>query len=232
MLDCFTNMIGLNINYSKSAIISICYEENWAADMADALRCKIMSLPITYLGIALGANSKKVSTWKLVMERIEKRLSMWKAKTLSRASRLILIKSVLNNMPIYYMELFKIPKAVVKKIIQVQRKFFWAGSKNGRGIPLVAWEIIQRPKHLGGLCVGDLVIKNTALLFKWWWHFFYGNESLWKRVIASNHYRSLNIQELVLEEGVKEGLWGQVMSIPSTSREISDVISSGLWRKI
>ena len=52
-----------------------------------------------------------------------------------------------------------------QKIIQVQRRFFWAGSGNGKGLPLVAWEGIQRPKHLGGLGVSDLVIKNAAPLF-------------------------------------------------------------------
>ena len=32
---------------------------------------------------------------------------------------------------------------------------------------LVRWEIIQRLKKVGGLGVGDLVIKNVYILFKW-----------------------------------------------------------------
>ena len=43
--------------------------------------------------------------------------------------------------------------------------------EGGRAISLVKWEVVQRPKKLGGLGVGDIVVKNVALLFKWWWRF-------------------------------------------------------------
>ena len=41
----------------------------------------------------------------------------------------------------------------------------------GSGILLVSWEVIEKPKNEGGLGVGNLVVKNLALLFKWWWRF-------------------------------------------------------------
>ena len=58
------------------------------------------------------------------------------------------------------------PKKVAKKIVKMQRHFFWSSSGSSRGIPLISWKVIQRPKELGGLGVRDLVIKTTALLFK------------------------------------------------------------------
>ena len=51
ILDCFAVMTGLTINYNKSTIIPICCDDDWVADMAEDLRCKRMSLLITYLGI-------------------------------------------------------------------------------------------------------------------------------------------------------------------------------------
>ena len=60
------------------------------------------------------------------------------------------------------------PKVVARKIINLQRRFFWFSDARRRGILLVAWETIQKLKELGGLGVGDLVIKNAILLFKWW----------------------------------------------------------------
>ena len=92
--------------------------------MADSLLCKLAKLPISYLCIPLGANPKRISTWKPVVEKIEKRLAMWKAKPLLRVGRLTLIQSVFNNMPMYYMVAFKVPKVVVKRIILIQRNFF------------------------------------------------------------------------------------------------------------
>ena len=153
-----------------------------------ALRCTVANLPIRYLGIPLGANPKKISTWEPVIDKIQLRITMWKAKFLSRAGRLVLIKFVLNNLPLYYLNLFKMPKSVARKIISMQRHFFWYSSDNQRGIPLVALEFIQKPKELGNLGVGDLTIKNAALLFKWWWRFNEHGDLIWKKIVKSNHY--------------------------------------------
>ena len=137
-------------------------------------------MPTTYLGIPLGANPRKVDTWNPIINRIKKKLSGWKINLLSRAGRLTLIKAVLNNLPMYYLGIFKMPKLVAKKIISLQSKFFWGSKENGRNLPLISWEVIQRPKKFGGLGVGNLVLKNAALLFKWWWRFSNENSSLWK----------------------------------------------------
>lgn len=140
----------------------------------------VSSLPTTYLGIPLGANPRKVDTWNPIINRIKKKLSGWKINLLSRAGRLTLIKAVLNNLPMYYLGIFKMPKLVAKKIISLQSKFLWGSKENGRNLPLISWEVIQRPKKFGGLGVGNLVLKNAALLFKWWWRFSNENSSLWK----------------------------------------------------
>ena len=80
----------------------------------------------------------------------------------------MLIKVVLNNLPMYYLGIFKMPKRVMQKIISLQSRFLWAMKEDGRSIPMVKWEVVQKPKKLGGLGVGDVLMKNAALLFKWW----------------------------------------------------------------
>ncbi|XP_015936039.1 uncharacterized protein LOC107461998 [Arachis duranensis] len=48
-----------------------------------------------------------------------------------------------------------VPNAVARRIISLQTRFFW-GKEDGRpGMALVKWEMIQTPKKLGGLGVGD-----------------------------------------------------------------------------
>ncbi|MED6155460.1 hypothetical protein PIB30_119178 [Stylosanthes scabra] len=49
----------------------------------------------------------------------------------------------------------------------------------------VKWDVIQRPRSLGGLGVGDVELKNLALLFKWWWRFDKEECLLWSRVVKS-----------------------------------------------
>ena len=72
-----------------------------------------------YLGIPLGANLKKASIWKPVVEKVEKKLALWKEKVLLRVRRLTLIMAVLNNLPMYYLSLFKILKKVALMLIQL-----------------------------------------------------------------------------------------------------------------
>ena len=139
--------------------------------MCGILGCSNGRLPMKYLGIPLGANPKRVETWKPIINRIERKLSAWKMKILSKARRLVLIKSVLSSLPLYLLGLFKMPSEVAKKMISLQRKFFGGKPGGGSGIPLVSWEVIEKPKNDGGLGVGNLVVKNSAPLFKWWWRF-------------------------------------------------------------
>lgn len=146
-----------------------------------------------YLGILLGANPNKLATWEQVITRIQQKLAGWKAKLLSRAGRLVLIKSVLNSIPLYYMSIYKISKGVVKKMIQLQCQFFWQVRGNGINLSLIKWLIIQKSKIFGGLGIEDHTIKNTGLLFKWWWRFSEEGNILRKRTIYSIHNLNLDL---------------------------------------
>lgn len=143
-------MSGLDINYAKSAMIPMNCEETWIQCARMKLGCSVHKLPITYLGVPLGANPRRLHVWQPVLDEIVNRLSLWKARFLSRVGRLVLIKFVLNSIPLYYLSLFRIPKGVLEKIIKMQRKFFWSSDDKKKGIPLVKWEVIQKPKEVGG----------------------------------------------------------------------------------
>ncbi|KAL7162684.1 hypothetical protein ACSBR2_043049 [Camellia fascicularis] len=82
-----------------------------------------VKLPFNFLGLPLGANPRRKSTWVPVVEKVKKKLSSWKRKLLSFAARLSLIKSVLSNFPIYFLSLFRMPKGVVKTVVKLQSSF-------------------------------------------------------------------------------------------------------------
>lgn len=150
----------------------------------------------------------RCSAWKPALVKIQNKLASWKAKLLSRAGRLTLIKSVLNSLPIYFMSMFKMPKAVALSIVKMQRRFFWGVSNHDRmATPTVKWDWIELPKNLGGLGVGNIMYKNLTLLFKWWWRFSESNNVLWKRILMSVH----SVQGLKASSdnfrNVKDGVW-------------------------
>jgi len=187
LLFSFQALSGLAVNYSKSALVVLGRDEVWARETAKILGCSYVKLPIIYLGIPLGDDMKKASSWQGIIDRIQSKLQSWKSSCLSRAGRLTLIKAVVNCLPIYYLSLFRMPKKVANEIIRMQRRFLWNEGKSGRILPLVKWEVIQQPKCKGGLGVGDLVTKNAALLFKWWWRYVSEENSLWRKVVQSVH---------------------------------------------
>ena len=127
ILDCFSIILGLEINYSKSIIIPICCHDQWVENISNFLKCMVQLLPLKYLGILLDDNPRRLHAWKLVIEKIKKKLAGWKASLLSRARRLVLIKAVLNNMPLYYLGLFKMPKSVLKRIMVCSESSFGVG---------------------------------------------------------------------------------------------------------
>ena len=174
--------------------------------------------------------------WKPVMEKIQHRLASWKSKILSRAGRLTIIKSVLNSLPVYYMSMFKMPKAIALKIVKMQRRFFWEGtnevSNQKNECPTIKWESIELPKELGGLGVGNMMHKNLILLFKWWWRFSESDNTLWKRILISVYeIKGLKASSETFKKA-KEGTWLQLMSNETDTSKIRTIIEDSMLVKV
>ena len=97
---------------------------------------------------------------------------------LSFAGRLTLIKSVLTNLPIYYLSLFQIPAGVAREIEQMQSTFLWGGLDLKRKVHMVRWKVLAKSKKLGGLGLQRIITLNQCLLLKWWWRFGVKNHTL------------------------------------------------------
>jgi hypothetical protein len=170
---CFEAASGLRINLGKSEIVPIGEVED-VEGLAQLLGCRVGSLPMTYLGMPLDASYKSVSTWKVVVEKMERKLAGWKRMYLSKGGRLTLIKSTLSNLPTYLLSLFPIPLRVANRLEKIQRNFLWGGIGDDAKFHLVKWNRICTPLHSGGLGVYNLTQFNQALLGKWLWR--YGRE--------------------------------------------------------
>lgn len=187
ILDIFALMSGLRLNYSKSCFITWNTSDySWAKELARSVGCIHSKCLVIYLGLPLGDNMNRRSTWKPVLEKIQAKLASRKARILSRAGRLTLIKSMLNNLPIYYMSMFKLPKTVSLQIVKVQRRFFWRESNEGKmPSPTIKWSSIELPKDIGGLGAGNILYKNLILLFKRGWRYSEVDNTLWKHILLS-----------------------------------------------
>ncbi|KAL5538425.1 hypothetical protein UlMin_043523 [Ulmus minor] len=140
-----------------------------------------------YLGLPLGGNPNSTEFWNPVVEKVGKRLDGWKKSVLSKGGRLTMIQSVLSSIPIYFMSLFKLPNGVAALLEKMMRQFLWDKEVGGKGKSLVDWKLVCSPKESGGLGIGNLLIRNKALLGKWLWRFPLEQHTLWAAVIRSKY---------------------------------------------
>lgn len=123
-MNIFTDMLGLEINYYKSAFIP------FSMDLSESVACSISlntqraQLPIRYLGLPLSSGHILLVAWSPIIDRFEKRFAGWRDKLLSRSGHLILIRSVLQSIPIHFLSTFHIPIGVKYQHEKLQRSFF------------------------------------------------------------------------------------------------------------
>ena len=77
--------------------------------------------------------------------------------------------------------------------------------------------------------MGDLIIRNVALLFKWWWHFSNKEEPLWKRIMSfcNNLHMDTPIWKQVNLK--MDGLWSSICNIWKVNKEVEAIVRNGLW---
>ena len=83
LLLCFQAVTVLKVNVLKSEMVPI-GEVNNVHALAEILGCRIGTLPMTYLGMPLGASHKSPIIWNPILEGIERKLAGWKKLYLSK----------------------------------------------------------------------------------------------------------------------------------------------------
>jgi hypothetical protein len=62
--------------------------------------------------------------WKIIEQRIEKRLSSWNGKHLFVGGRLVLVNSVITSLVMFMLSFFKVPRGVIEKIDYYRSRFY------------------------------------------------------------------------------------------------------------
>jgi hypothetical protein len=164
ILRWFELISGVKVNFFKSKLFGI-YLEDGFLDLAAStfLKCRIGKLPFIYLGLLVGENPRLESTSKPVIDVVKNRLSSWINRYVSLGGRVVLINSVLSEIPTFYLSFLKMPTRVWIILLAIQMNFLWGGTLGKSKISWVKWENVCRSKKQGGLGVKDLRIMNISL---------------------------------------------------------------------
>ena len=144
MFSWFEAVSGLKINLSKSEMVPVGNVPH-IGDLVEILDCKVSALPMTYLGLPLGAKFNSISIWDPILEKMERRLVGWRRLYLSKGGKLTLLKSTLSNLPAYFLSFFHLPVGVAAKIERIKRNFLWSGLGDSHPVHLVKWNTIREP---------------------------------------------------------------------------------------
>lgn len=153
ILGKFGEWSGQSVNWEKSLI-------HFSKDTPIPTRGKICNLMrilecnhwVTYLGNPFCKPPTKRATFSGLVDKLKARMSGWRGKLLSQASRLTLIKSVVETSTQHSMQSFLWPKNLAAKVDKMSRDFLW-GFKEGTGhhLYLRSWNHICTPRQQGGL---------------------------------------------------------------------------------
>ena len=214
ILRLFSSISGLQINYNKSIFIPINVSEIHLDWIRAIIGCKQSDFPTTYLGMPLTIRMPTKELFFPLVERIEKRLTGWQTRMISRAGRLQLVQSVMSSIPIYHMMCFKLPKWVIYRIDKARRVCLWGSNRRqGNGISLCNWYMAMVPKRYGGLGLPDLHLRNISLILRWWWKPYAEPDSMWAKCISKIRTNIVQHPGLLIWSKKGSFFWTQLQGI-------------------
>jgi hypothetical protein len=152
ILSLFHSTTGMQINIQK---YTLSFSEMESEDEEIYRRLfpytfQEFSEGLKYLGFNLKPNNYLKKDWKWLISKLEKRLSGWSFRWLSRERRLNLNKEVLEATSFYWMSLSWIPKETLENIRKVCSHFIWSGTRDKITQPWEKRDHLAWPKALGG----------------------------------------------------------------------------------
>lgn len=129
-------------------------------------RAEIVSFHI--LGCPIYYCRKKKKHFEGLMKKTSGRILSWKSKLLTAGERYILIKHVLQSIPIYQLSVMNPPKSIVNHLHKMIANFFWGECVETSGKHWVAWDRLCCPPLKGGIGYGSLQYMVDVLFAKLW----------------------------------------------------------------
>ena len=127
--------LGQQINKAKTAIFfSHSTNEERRLMIKNTLGVEEIRSYEKYLGLPSLVGKNEKTSFNYIKERVWRKLQGWEEKLLSQVDREILIKAVVQTIPIYTMNCFKLPISLCNDLEELICKFWWGERGDQRKI--------------------------------------------------------------------------------------------------
>jgi hypothetical protein len=223
----------MDVNFHKSCFLAQNIDSSLEKKLRSTFNIQIISIDegMKYLGFYLKPNNYRVADWKWMIQKVEKRIGNWSFHWLSMGGRLILAKSVLQSLPVYWLSLVKIPSSILHRIQQLIAKFIWRGARKSTGFHLTKWKKIAKPKEYGGWGIRNLYWFTQSLAAKSCWRGIF-RKGLWNSVLKKKYLKGIDLTSWLRKNECKfpvaSIIWKNFMnSLPLIKRWLAWSIGCG-----
>ncbi|GLU10722.1 hypothetical protein SLE2022_275080 [Rubroshorea leprosula] len=149
---------------------------------------KELSSPGRYLGFPAQVSRVKARAFSDLKSKFRAPICDWREQPLSKAGREVLIKSVLQALPMYLMGMFLLSRSLCTDLERIMNRYWWGGGDSHSKIHWMEWRKLATPKKMGGLGFRALHEFNLAMLGKQGWRLLTNPESLVAQLLKAKYY--------------------------------------------
>lgn len=224
IIHIYESASGQRINMDKTEMtVSRNVPEEMVMELCNRMGVKRVQQHDKYLGLPTLIGRSKKQVFASILDRVEQKCKGWKVKSLSKAGREVMLKSVIQAIPTYTMSCFLIPDEILKAIERVMARFYWGANQGESKIHWIGWKGLTKRKEEGGLGFRELRCFNLAMLAKQLWRLHQNQETLIFQILKAKYFPRNDLREASL--GYQPSyLWRSILS----SRDIIEEGSA--WR--
>ncbi|KAL5555846.1 hypothetical protein UlMin_038082 [Ulmus minor] len=211
ILSHYETASGQLVNYSKSAV---CFgpsiREEDIGRMVAILGVEQVKCHEHYLGLPCISGKNKSNMFASIKDRVWNKLCGWKSKLLSVGGREILTKAIIQAIPTYSMNMFKLPISLIKELHRLCARFWWGRDISKQKIHWCTWEQLCVHKKNGGMGFRDLRLFNKAILAKQAWRIHTQPSSLVARVLQGFYFTNSSFLQ-VKKSNATSFVWRSIL---------------------
>ncbi|CAH9114746.1 unnamed protein product, partial [Cuscuta epithymum] len=209
-LELYQRASGQAVNFDKSNFC--CGKTSLARirNMERLLGMTKISLPMKYLGSNLHKGINRKNYCQDILQAFDKKLTTWKQKHLNFGGRMVLIKHVLNSIPLHLLAVDTLPKTISKSLERRMSHFLWGSNANKNKFHWKRWKDLCLPYEEGGLGFRSLKDTEKAYSLKLWWKWKV-NKSGWAQFCHARYPRGSDMNPKPTDSAI----WKRICQINS-----------------